>query len=186
MVSGIPRLPVAVLAALSILASGCAQRVCFEAPAGATVLLDGRRLGTIPFEAGLDRGRALPLEVRPSAKLLASLERPARAQGVRGQLVLPRSAREVVFEMDPGQLRLALETDMPVTVNHGGAYKRVLYFKGSAAGIPADDPDVLAELPPAKSKFAEAAESVGEGITRGSQILLVVGLIALAVWGASR
>ena len=182
------RLPVATLAALAVLASGCAQRVEFREPAGTTVLVEGQRLGTIPFSAGLARRRALAVELRPPAQMPDGLEGPGAGAGgesIRGVLVLPRSAPAAVFRLSAGQLRQALASGATASATDTGPEGLTLYFKGSSAGVRADDPEVAAMVP-TRSWFTEATENLGEGIVLCGQVVLIVGVVALALWGASR
>ena len=175
---GVLRVPVAVLTALAVLAAGCAQRVSFVDPPGATVVVNGQSCGAIPCEAKLPRDHALTLELRASPELLAGIQPPSGARGLKGILVLPdHDASVVTFGISAAEFRAALESGAAVCVRDFGPSGTVLFFKGSVTGVDAHDAEVKGLLPAQENGgFLGTLAEIGE-------VTLLVVIVAVVIVG---
>lgn len=187
---GFLRMPVAALAAMAVLAGGCTrmQRVTFAEPAGATVLVDGRPQGVIPFETELALEKVHDVELRAPAELLADMKRSPEAEPVRGLLILPREAEPgATFRVSIKDFRAALKSGEVVRCSDRDAAGVILHFKGSTAGTLTNDDEILCYLPQTDYSWLHTAtDRAGEGLIITLQVVLVVGLIVLVVWLESR
>ena len=173
---GVLRAPVAVLTALSFLASGCGlQRVAFKGPPGASVMLDGCALGAMPLETGVKPSEAHYLEVTLSPQVLDALGiKSAGPLTIKGALAIPSpGARPAAFLLDAASIRAACEPEGIARVTDGKGQHPRLFFKGSLAGVGIYDPEVDNCVP------TSGLEVVGQALEIIGGAILVAALIVV-------
>jgi len=177
---GLLRAPVAVLTALSLVASGCGlQRVAFKGPPGASVMLDGCALGAMPLETGVKPSEAHYLEVTLSPQVLDALGiKSAGPLTIKGALAIPSpGARPAAFLLDVASIRAACEPEGIARVTDGKGRHPRLFFKGSLAGVGIYDPEVDNCVP--IWTFDSGLEVVGRGLEIVGGAILFAALIVV-------